>query len=188
MDYKEIAKIIPILKSGGIIIYPTDTVWGVGCSALDANAVKRLFDLKLRNIDKKMIVLVDDPQRIKNYVAKIVPKVSNLLVHYTRPLTIVYENVKNLPDIVIAQDNSVAIRVVQDEFCKELIKELGAPIISTSANFSGKPAPRVYKEIDPSFVQKVDYVVKYRRNDVKFKDPSVIARISKNNELIILRK
>ncbi len=187
MDYKEVSKIVPILKSGGIFIYPTDTVWGVGCSAVNEQAVKRLFEIKNRDISKKMIVLVENPKQLTFYVPVIIPKISNILTHYTRPLTIVYDNVENFPDIVIADDKTVAIRVVQDDFCKQIIRELGAPIISTSANFSGQPAPKVYKDIDPDFLTKVDYVVEHRRYDEQFKEPSVIARISSKNELIILR-
>ncbi len=184
---KDIIHALEILRSGGIILYPTDTVWGIGCDATDAAAIDRIYRLKERDDSKSMIILVADERAILKYTASPDPAVFEILENTDRPTTIIYENALDLPDNLINSDGSIAIRIVQEPFCRALIKRLGKPIVSTSANQSGKPAPRVFSEITAPIRQGVDYIVAYRQDDDTISAPSRIIRMAADGTTVVLR-
>ncbi len=184
----EIHKALEVLKRGGIILYPTDTIWGIGCDATNYEAVKKVYELKRREDSKSMLVLVDKADRIDNY-ADDVPQVAWDLIEVSdQPITIIYSNGKNLPSNLLAEDGSIGIRVVNDLFCQRLIYKLKKPIVSTSANFSGEPSPPNFSEIKKEIINSVDYVVNWRRTEKKFAKPSSIIKIGKGGLVEIIRK
>lgn len=184
---KEIKQSINVLRKGGTIIYPTDTVWGIGCDATEENAVKKVFDLKRRTESKSLIILVDSWEMLQQYIKKIPPKVSCVLEGSSRPTSVIYKGSKGLANNVIASNHTVAIRIVKDDFCKQLIKKFGKPIVSTSANYSGKPTPKSFSEIDETIIDKVDYVVNLNR-EKKFGVSSQIVKIDHKGKIDFLRK
>ncbi len=184
----EIALIVPILTKGGSILYPTDTIWGIGCDACNVKSVDNIFKLKQTQKDKGLVLLVSDNEMLHQYVNRVHPKIQNLLDYHTRPVTVVYENAKNLPEEVISNDGSIAIRIVQDIFCQEMIRALGRPIVSTTANISTHPVPKNFKDIDTTIINGVDYVVKHRQDEVTNNLPSVMVKLSAKNELDFIRR
>jgi len=180
--------ITEVLVKGGLLLYPTDTIWGIGCDATNAAAIKEIYTLKKRDLSQKFIILVDSIEMLKDYVQEVPPKIDNLLLYHERPLTVIYENAKNLPDILISDDGSIAIRVVVDGFCKDMIHQFGKPIVSTSANVSGAPFPQTFGGISSEIIQGVDYVVKHKQNSKITSEPSVLIKLSKKGELIFLRE
>lgn len=186
MATKEIKNSLKVLENEQTLLYPTDTVWGIGCDATSDEAVSKIYDIKQRSESKSLIILVNDIEMLKQYVNSISQEVVNLLKSSNKPTTIIYNNPKNLAKNVIASDNTVAIRIVQNYFCKELISAFGKPIVSTSANVSGNETPKSFKEIELSILDSVDYVVDLQRNEVCEKS-STILKLSENGEIIILR-
>jgi L-threonylcarbamoyladenylate synthase len=185
---KEVILVVDALKQGKIILYPTDTVWGIGCDATNENAVARIFELKNRPKEKSMIVLLDADTKLNKYV-KEVPAVAWDLVEYSEnPLSIIYPGAYNLAPNVIQADGTVAIRICKDEFCKQVIHRFGKAIVSTSANMSGQETPALFSEISPEIVKGVDYVVQYRQNDKHRAKASTIIKLQLNGEIQILRK
>jgi len=174
----DIKNCIKALETGGTILYPTDTIWGLGCDALDEAAVDKLFALKQRPKEKSLIILLADARDILQYVAAPPPDIIDIAESFTTPTTIIYEGALGFPDNVVNADGSIAIRVCNDPFCKALIKRFRKPIVSTSANISGGPTARFFGEIDREIVNGADYVVKYRQDDVTPKKPSGIVRIN----------
>ena len=183
----DIKNCIKVLHKGGTILYPTDTVWGLGCDAMNAAAVEKVFGIKQRPKEKSMIVLLADARDILQYVATPHPDIIAIVEGFDRPTTVIYDNALEFPDNVINADGSIAIRVTTDAFCKALVKRLGRPVISTSANLSGAATPATFKMIAPAIVQNVDYVVKYRQDDDNIKAPSRLVRITDEGEMKILR-
>ena len=183
---EEIIKSLEVLKSGGTLLYPTDTIWGIGCDATNAEAVDKIYHIKKRMGSKSLIILLDDSEKILDYVED-VPDIAWDLMESPGPLTIVYPNAKNLPDNVIASDNSIAIRIVRNEFCKRLITRFGKPIVSSSANRSGDAAPVVYKNIRPEIIQSVDYAVNYQRDTISQMKASRIIRLFESGEFQLIR-
>ena len=183
----ELIKSEQILVNGKTILYPTDTVWGIGCDATDELAVSKIFEIKNRVESKNLIVLVDSFEMLQNYVDEIPSSVKSVLSESKKPTTIIYNNPKGLAKNVIAGDNTVAIRIVQDEFCQKLIQQFGKPIVSTSANRSGKPTPKSFQEIEPSILESVDYIVNLHKNKVS-NNPSKIIKIEEDGSLTTLRK
>ena len=175
------------LETGGLILYPTDTIWGIGCDATQPEAVQRIFDLKQRPYEKPFVLLVNSIEMLKNYVEQVHPRIETLLMHHTQPLTVVYDQAKNLPPISYAKEGSVAVRVVMDSFCKELIGHFGKPLIASSANISDRPFPANFGGISSDVITGVDYVVKWKQGEKKLGQPSVIAKFSENKELVFLR-
>jgi len=173
------------LSQGKIILYPTDTVWGIGCDATNSVAISKVYQLKKREESKSLIVLVSSLHMLKNYV-KVSIKVKEILKNSTKPTTIIYQNPKGFPKNAIAKDNTIAIRIVQDDFCRKLIKRFGKPIISTSANISGNPTPKSFKKIDTAILDNVDYIVDLHQHKVANKSSTILKVI--DDKIVILRK
>ena len=184
---KEINNVLEVLKNGGIILYPTDTVWGIGCDASNPEAVNKVYKLKQREDSKALICLVADDRMLKKYV-KHVPEVAYNILDVTEdPITIIYDGAQNLADNLVAEDNTIAIRIPKDDFCFQLIRRFNGAIVSTSANISGEPTPTSFKEISQEVLKGVDYVVNLHREKICSK-PSSIIKLSSNGVVKIIRK
>lgn len=175
-----------ILNQKMLLLYPTDTVWGIGCDATSEEAVAKVFEIKQRSERKSLVILVDGFEMLKKYIPKVPKAVFELLSNTTNPTTIIYNNPVGLAKNVVAADNTVAIRVVQNEFCRELIHLFGKPIVSTSANISGNPTPKSFDEIEKSILESVDYVVNLHREEVNEKS-STILKVNEKGEITVLR-
>lgn len=182
----DIVSCLDVLRKGGVILYPTDTIWGLGCDATNDAAVERIFELKRRPPNKSMIVLVADESAVLRYVAAPPPDLSAKLP-IAKPTTVIYEGALGLARGVTDAKGSVAIRIVKERFCYSLIRRLGKPIVSTSANFSGSPAPRTFAEIDPELAVLADYVVQYRQNDHQPAEPSAVIAFDQRGEIVVIR-
>jgi L-threonylcarbamoyladenylate synthase len=183
MDFeKDILNCLKVLKAGGTILYPTDTVWGIGCDATNAVAVKKVYDLKKRSDEKSLIVLVADEKDILQYVAQPYLQVFEYLKATDRPTTVVYEGAIGLADNLIAKDGSIAIRICREEFCRHLIKRFRKPIVSTSANISGEHFPKTFSDISDEIKNGVDYVVEYRQQDTAAAVPSMLIKWEKGEK------
>ncbi len=184
----DISHALDTLRSGGIILYPTDTIWGLGCDATNAEAVKKIYELKNRADNKSMIVLVDSLSRIYSYIDDVPDIALDIIELTTKPLTVILEGAKNIAENVINKsDKSIGIRVVKDSFCEQLIRQFKKPIVSTSANISETPAPSIYSEINDAIISNVDYVVFHRRNDTIKSAPSSIIKVGKNGAIKVIR-
>lgn len=185
----DLKKCIEVLKAGGIILYPTDTIWGLGCDATNEQAVSKIFEIKKRDDSKSLITLVDSSSMLCRYVKDIPDAANQILDVAVEPLTIIYPHGINLAKNVIAQDNSVAIRICNDDFCKKLIYTFKKPIVSTSANISNDKTPRYFYEITKNIISKADYVVKYRQDEKHtVAKPSGIIKVGMDGEIEIIRK
>jgi L-threonylcarbamoyladenylate synthase len=184
---KDLLNSLEVLNKGGTILYPTDTIWGIGCDATSQDAVDNLLKIKNRNDDKGLLILIDDPERLSEYVAEIPDIAWELVAESEDPLTIVYPEGINLPANVLHSDGSIGIRVTVDVFCRELIRRFGRPVISTSANRSGEPFPSVFAEIGEEIKSRVDYIVKWRQDDLTIKNPSTILKLGLKGEIEIIR-
>lgn len=183
----EIVQCLKTLSAGGLILYPTDTVWGIGCDATNAEAVKKVYQLKQRDDSKALIVLIDSADHLDHYVVD-VPMIARELIDVAvKPLTIIYEGAYNLATNVLGDQDSVGIRIPNDEFCHRLCERFGKPIVSTSANVSGAPTAKTFADIDASIVQGVDYAVQYRRDDHASRHPSNIILLSRDGTFKIIR-
>ena len=188
MDFEEDLKnSLKILKEGGVILYPTDTIWGLGCDATNAAAVEKIFAIKSRSDSKSLITLVDGIAMLERFATGIPEVVYELIDVSDSPLTIIYPSGKNLAPAVCNSDGSVAIRVCNEEFCSELIKRLRKPLVSTSANISGENSPLIFRDIDAKIIRSADYVVEYRRDDTRKRNPSSIIKIDHNGVVRIIR-
>jgi L-threonylcarbamoyladenylate synthase len=185
---EEIKKTVKILQQGGVILYPTDTIWGLGCDATNEKAVTRVYEIKKRTDTKAMLILVDDTSKILNYVEEVPEMAWQLVELTTKPLTIIYPKAKNLPYNLVAEDESIGIRVTDEEFSKKLCAQFGKPIVSTSANISGKATPLNFSEISDEIKSAVDYIVKYRQKETFKPKPSSIIKIEKGNVIQIIRQ
>ena len=175
------------MKKGGVILYPTDTVWGIGCDATNKEAVARIYQIKRREESKAMICLVDSDIRIQRYVRDVPEVAWDVMNLATKPTTVILDGANGLADNLIADDGSVAIRITQEEFSKELCYRMQKPIVSTSANISGEPAAQNYCDISEEILNAVDYVCTSRRNEHKPHQPSSIIRLRKDGEVTIIR-
>jgi len=185
---EDIKKACEVMQNGGIILYPTDTVWGIGCDATNEEAVKKIFALKQRDDNKSMLVLLDNPVKLQNYVTDL-PDIAWDLIELTdKPLTIIYEGARNLAPALIAADGSIGIRITDELFSRELCKRFRKPIVSTSANLSGMPSPARFSQIRKEIKEGVDYVVNYRRKEQAEAKTSSIIRLGRNGTIQILRK
>ena len=166
MFASEINRTLVALKSQKTILYPTDTVWGIGCDATDFDAVAKIYNIKQRVESKSLIILVASLEMLQNYIEEIPKKAIEILRKSTKPTTIIYKNPKGLAKNCIAEDNTIAIRIVQNEFCQELIRQFGKPIVSTSANISGIPTPKSFSEIGSTILDSVDYIVNLQQEKI----------------------
>ena len=188
MDFEsDIKAAVAALHAGGVILYPTDTVWGIGCDATNEMAVQKVIALKQRPLTKSMIVMLADARDVLNYVAAPPPDILAFIESFERPTTVVFDGALHLAESVIAEDGSVGIRVTSDAFCKALIRRFRKPVISTSANVSGYNTPQIFSEISSEIVIGADYVVQYRQDDETRHSPSRIVRLDARGTVIILR-
>jgi L-threonylcarbamoyladenylate synthase len=178
---------LKVLKAGGTILYPTDTIWGIGCDATNARAVENIYKIKQRAESKSLIILVDSFEKIGQYVAKVPDITFDLVSGVEEPLTIVFANAKNLAKNVIAHDKSIAVRIVKNTFCQKLIQQFEKPIVSSSANISGEATPLYFNKIDKEIIRQVDYVVKVGQDNLKEVKPSKIIRINEDGSYEIIR-
>jgi L-threonylcarbamoyladenylate synthase len=176
---KDIEQCLQVLKDGGLILYPTDTVWGIGCDAGNEKAVERIYSLKKRADEKAMIILVADEREVLQHVAAPDLQVFDHLKKSNKPTTVIYEGAIGLADNLVGKDGSIGIRICNDEFCKHLIKRFRKPIVSTSANISGQPVARIFNEIKDEIKNGVDYIVKHRQDDKTISAPSSIIKWKK---------
>jgi len=183
----EIFNATKVLTSGGTILYPTDTIWGIGCDATNASAVEKIYKIKKRIESKCLIVLVTDIEMLKEYLVSFPDMAMDLINSLEQPTTIIYPKAKNIVKNVMAADGSVAIRIVKDEFCKQMITLFGKPIVSTSANISGEVAPVSFCKISEEIINSVDYIVKHERNKLKQMKPSTIIKLHDDGEYEIIR-
>lgn len=184
----DIRNALEVLKKGGIILYPTDTIWGIGCDATNEEAVKRVYELKQRADSSSMLILLDNPAKLQTYVQE-VPDIAWDLIDLTdKPLTIVYAGAKNIAENLIAKDGTIGIRITDEAFSRELCKQFRKPIVSTSANISGDPAPARFSKIRLEIKNHVDYVVTYRQKEKIDTKPSGIIKLGKDGTIQIIRK
>jgi L-threonylcarbamoyladenylate synthase len=181
----DILKCLETLEKGGMILYPTDTIWGIGCDATNEDAVKKIYALKKRPDEKSMIVLVAGEKEILRYVTQPDLSTFDYLKTTQKPTTVIYEGAIGFADNLIAKDGSIAIRVCKDEFCRHLIRRFRKPIVSTSANISGAPSPKNFSEISDEIKNNVDYVVQYRQNDEAAAEPSSLIKWEKGKAVIL---
>jgi L-threonylcarbamoyladenylate synthase len=183
----DIKKAIATLNKGGIIIYPTDTIWGIGCDATNEKAVNKIYKTKLRSHNKSMIVLLDDVEKLKLYLNEVPEIAISLMEQINTPLTIIYPSARNLAKNVFAEDGTVAIRIVKDSFCLELCKTFDKPLVSTSANISGYTYPLVFRDIDERLLKSADYIMESGRTLIRQIKPSTIVKLKSNWDYEIIR-
>ena len=196
-DKADLQEALRVLRSGGIIVYPTDTVWGIGCDATNEEAVRRIYALKQREDSKSMLVLLDSPAKLAYYIGNI-PEAAEMLLGLEderirgledqKPLTIIYPHARNMARNLIAEDGSVGIRITNEPFSKALCEQLRHPIVSTSANISGHPAAPFYAEIEEAILKGADYVCQFRRDDDCPHEPSSIIKINEDGTFKIIRE
>ncbi|HXB05660.1 MAG TPA: L-threonylcarbamoyladenylate synthase [Puia sp.] len=183
----DIDRSLAALQSGGLILYPTDTIWGIGCDATDPAAVARVYQLKQREAAKSLIVLMADQRDILKYTSQPDLRIFDFLATVKKPTTVIYEGAIGLAPNLPGADGTIAIRLVADPFCRHLIKRFRKPLVSTSANLSGDPAPAFYKDVDLRIKQGVDYIVEHRRDDETPREPSAVIKWNPNGEPTIIR-
>ena len=184
---EDIVHCLQALHKGKLILYPTDTIWGIGCDATNAEAVKKIFSLKKRDEKKSMIVLLADERDLLKYVTAPDLRIFDFLKATTKPTTVVYDGAISLADNLIHEDGTVAIRLVKEPFCKHLIKRFRKPIVSTSANISRETSPQFFNQVSEEIKNGVDYIVQYRRNDTIPHEPSSIVRWNKDGSVTTIR-
>jgi L-threonylcarbamoyladenylate synthase len=184
----EIDAALKTLHNGGVLLYPTDTVWGIGCDATDRNAIKRIFDIKRREDSKSMLVLLDSPNKLNLYIDAVPTIALNLIEVADKPLTIIYSGAKNIAENLIASDGSIGIRITREPFSNTLCRMFGKPIVSTSANFSGEHSPANFSEINPEIIRLMDYTVDFRRDEILKNKASSIIKINIDGSFIIIRE
>jgi len=184
---REVIACVDILNAGGTILYPTDTIWGIGCDGTRADAVSKIYQIKKRMGSKSQIILLDSANKLPLYVEEIPLITYDLLQNITTPLTIIYPRGRNLAPNVLGEDGSVAIRIADNEFCRELIRSFGKPVVSTSANLSGEPNPHSFTDIHPSIIEHVDYTVGLFHDAVSSVRPSRIIKLYQNGEFNVIR-
>lgn len=184
----EVHRTVQALRKGHVILYPTDTIWGLGCDFTNESAVKRIYEIKNRDENQPFLLLVDSIEMLKRYVARIHPRIETLLVYHEQPLTLIYKSPIGIPNYLLSKTNTVAIRYVKHRFCQELITHFGKPIVSTSANRSGETFPKNYRDISKTILQQTDYIVQYAQDDLTENAPSVLASYNAKGELEFLRE
>jgi len=184
----EVAKAFKIIQDGGIILYPTDTIWGIGCDATNTEAVQKIYRLKQRDEAKSMIILLDNDNKLQSYVAEVPDVAYDLIEFAENPLTLVMPGAKNVSPALINKDSSIAIRIVKNDFCEQLIQRMRKPLVSTSANISGKASPQYFSQIDQEIIDGVDYVVDIDQHSMEIKNPSTIMRLEPGGKFEFIRR
>ncbi|MBE7169908.1 MAG: Sua5/YciO/YrdC/YwlC family protein [Williamsia sp.] len=184
----DIENCLRVLKEGGLILYPTDTVWGLGCDATNEAAVEKLYALKQRPSSKQFILLLADERDLMKYITQPDPAVFDYLQTVQKPTTVVYDGVIGIAGSAVAEDGSAAFRIVKEVFCKNLIKRFRKPLVSTSANLSGETTPKLYGDISPAIKAGVDYIVQFRRDDLEVREPSAVVRWNGNGQVTVIRE
>ncbi len=186
--HNDIKKALEVLKNGGIILYPTDTIWGIGCDATNENAVEKIYKIKKREDSKSMLVLMENPALLERYVDDVPEIAWDLVEVATTPLTVIYPNAKNLAKNLVADDGSIGIRFTKEAFTSQLLQRFRKPLVSTSANISGAKSPAFFDEISEEVKNQVDYIVEYRQNDTTPSNPSGIIKLGAGGRIDIIRK
>jgi L-threonylcarbamoyladenylate synthase len=184
----EVSKAFKIVQDGGIILYPTDTIWGIGCDAANTEAVKKIYHLKQRDEAKSMIILLDTDNKLASYIQEVPELAYNLIEYAENPLTLIMPGARNISPALIANDGSVGIRVSNHPFCQGLIQRLRRPLVSTSANISGKPSPQYFSQVDQEVIDGVDYVVDVDQHSMEIKNPSTIMRLAPDGRFEFIRR
>lgn len=192
-EKEDLQAALDVLRKGGVILYPTDTVWGLGCDATNDEAVRRIYAIKQRSDAKSMLCLLDAPGKLQGYVT--VPSAAWDILECSapeedfrpRPMTIIYPEAKGVSPLLIAEDGSLGIRLTGEPFTQALCAQLHHPLVSTSANLSGQPAARFFAEIDPALLEQVDYVCRFRREDTTPQRPSSIVKVGVSGEVAVIR-
>ena len=184
----DLVKAVEVLRSGGIILYPTDTIWGIGCDATNQAAVSRIYEIKQRMDTKSMLVLMENPNLLNSYVSE-VPEIAWELIEVAdTPLTIIYPGAKNLASNLLASDGSVGIRITSEAFTQQLIQRFRKPVVSTSANISGQKSPQNFSEISQEIKKSVDFIVNFRQDDLSKSVPSGIIKLGVGGQIEVIRK
>ncbi len=184
----EVVKALRVLQEGGIILYPTDTIWGIGCDATNTEAIKKIYALKQRDEAKSMIILLDTENKLESYIQE-VPSIAYELIEYAEnPLTLVMPGAKNISPALISADGSVGVRVAKHDFCQQVIQRLRKPLVSTSANISGRPSPQNFGQIEQEIIDGVDYVVDLEQHELEQKKPSTIMRLNPDGRFEFIRR
>ena len=183
----DIEQCLAVLKKGGLLLYPTDTVWGIGCDATNEKAVEKIYRLKKRNDEKAMIALVADEREVLEHVATADFRLFDHLKQVTKPTTVIYEGAIGFATNLVAKDGSIGIRICREQFCRHLLKRFRKPIVSTSANISGSSSPAIFKQVSDEIKRGVDYIVKYRQDDETIASPSSVIRWNKDGTITVLR-
>jgi L-threonylcarbamoyladenylate synthase len=185
---EEVIKALKVIQESGIILYPTDTIWGIGCDATNTEAITKIHRLKQRDETKSMIILLDSDNKLESYISE-VPSIAYDLIEYAEnPLTLIMPGAKNVSPALISADGSLGVRIVRHDFCQQLIQRLRKPLVSTSANISGKPSPQNFNQIDQEIIDGVDYVVNLEQHDTELKRPSTIMRLQPDGRFEFIRR
>jgi len=184
---KDIEKAIETLHNGGVILYPTDTIWGIGCDATNAEAVKKVYEIKQRADSKSLIILVNGVNRVYSYTDSVPDVALDIMELATKPTTVIFDSAKNLPELLISDDGSIAMRVPDDEFCQKLLTRFKRPIVSSSANISGEKSPDSFSQISDNLIDNVDFVVKYKQNESSKRKSSSIIKVKGDGQISIIR-
>lgn len=184
---EDISEALGVLKNGGVILYPTDTIWGLGCDATNAQAVERIYQIKQRPDSKALIVLANSEAMIANHTDNAPEVAWSIIGLAERPTTVIFDRARNLAPNLVAQDGSIAFRLTREDFSSQLCFHLRRPLVSTSANVSGQPSPKTFADIPADIINAVDYVVKYRQGDTTPHEPSAIIKIGNNNDVKVIR-
>lgn len=182
-----ISEAAEVVKKGGIILYPTDTIWGIGCDATNEKAVERVFKIKERPSSKAMLLLIDSDAKLSNYVKQVPSMAYQFIDCAVHPLTIIYPGARNIAPALIPTEGTIGIRITKEPFSQKLCQTIRVPLVSTSANLSGAPSPRFFAEISPEIISRVDYVVPIRQDETEIKSASEIIKLGVNNEVEIIR-
>lgn len=185
---KDIHNALEVLRNGGVILYPTDTIWGLGCDATNEDAVKRIYEIKKRADSKKMLVLLESENRLDSYVDEVPEIAFDLISVSDKPITIIYPKAKFLAKNLLSEDGSIGIRVTSEDFSRNLLQRFRKPIVSSSANIHGEEFPKNFKEISEEIIKAVDYVVQYRQDDISEYEPSSIIKLGEGGEVKIIRQ
>lgn len=185
---EDLKKAVEVMRQGGIILYPTDTIWGIGCDAANSQAVRRIFELKRRSDSKSMLSLLDSDAKLGYYVPDIPDVAYDLMDMSEKPVTIIYDNVRHLAPELVAQDGSAGIRITRESFSRDLCARLGGAVVSTSANISGEPSPQCFAEISKQILEGVDYVVAYRQDDNSKTSASSIVKLGSGGLVKVIRE